>query len=282
MNTSLLYDDTLERKAIGKRLKELRQNTNNRPGRRKETVEEFCEHLRKYTIGSQKISPETIHQYEQGRNRIPTQNLLLFSKYFGVSLDYLTGGTDYETADQEYICKKTGLSPKAVDVLCGHMDFFSKSLHSKPLGRFTIEEFDDTDFINLLIESNEYDPLCNIFIQLCECVLGLKLASKNVQIKPLDRYEEMPLVEERTKDGELQNVCFDTNMQFEQKELYEGLIGKGMWDLNEKIISLINSAIETRVTDDLVNSKVTHAQLGAAAEKNQKLKEQVMKNYETN
>lgn len=69
--------------------------------------------------------------------RLPTfEQTMLYKKFFGVSLDYLTGETNVGRVDLAQICEATGLSPEAVEI------FSRNKEKSKLISLLITEDFD--------------------------------------------------------------------------------------------------------------------------------------------
>lgn len=68
---------------------------------------------------------QKIADLERGKSTPSANDLILLSKIFNVSADYLLGITNVQTKDKDvkFICKYTGLSEKAIEVLHFYKDY---------------------------------------------------------------------------------------------------------------------------------------------------------------
>ena len=158
---------------MGKRLKELREETLIN-GKKMSHVELKKELKELYGI---EISRDSLMNYEVsevnhskfGTNlKMNAEYLSCFSKFYGVSTDFLLGLTDIKTPNVEIqdICKKTGLSENAVKILA--------QIHHSSNGNDYLSEI--CTYLSFLIEHNsEYlvSPVINV-LEYAEATVKIK------------------------------------------------------------------------------------------------------------
>ena len=70
------------------------------------------------------ISRQAVSQYADGTGQPNIDKLVLIAKFFGVSTDYLSGVSEYQKVENEFVlAKDLGLSEKAIDTLKFFADF---------------------------------------------------------------------------------------------------------------------------------------------------------------
>lgn len=95
------------KKGYGRNYARLREQKHNK--KKDYTVRELAAELN--------ISPSTISQIESEKRTPTVEQVMIYKKYFGVSLDYLVGETDVTEVDTAMFCKYTGMSEAAVKLL---------------------------------------------------------------------------------------------------------------------------------------------------------------------
>jgi len=67
------------------------------------------------------IVQNQLSRIEKGERTCSLQNLIDFARFYNVTADYIIGLSDFSSRDKDVqsICEHTGLSQKAVEVLCG-------------------------------------------------------------------------------------------------------------------------------------------------------------------
>lgn len=96
------------------------------------------------------ISASTISAIEK-ETRLPTVNqVLIYKKFFGVSLDYLTGDTEILKCDMQMVCDYTGLSKKSISNLS--MDKILNEINRDMINQFLENE----SFIDFIMEFETY------------------------------------------------------------------------------------------------------------------------------
>lgn len=130
---------------------------------------------------------QKIADWERGKSLPAVNDVILLSKFFNVSTDYLLGLTDVTTTDRDlkFICDYTGLSEKSVDVL----HFFNGSECIYPT-------------INLLLESEGASVLSELdyFLEELPEEEAQKICEENnidrnkIDIIETQKYENIQLV----------------------------------------------------------------------------------------
>lgn len=71
------------------------------------------------------VNDNTISYFVSGKRMPNTEQIIKISDFFGVSADYLLGLSDTATTDKDiqFICKYTGLSERAIEVLHFYKDY---------------------------------------------------------------------------------------------------------------------------------------------------------------
>lgn len=108
----------------------------------------------------------TITKHYNGTRNITTDFIVMYTKYFKVSTDYLLGMTDAKTTDKDrrYITDVTGLSEGAVDSLVfmkNYLYTFIDTEDSDSLQSVMNRFIDSGSFQNLVIAMTEYQKEVN-------------------------------------------------------------------------------------------------------------------------
>lgn len=104
------------------------------------------------------ISASTISAIEK-ETRLPTvDQVLIYKKFFGVSLDYLTGDTEILKCDMQMVCDYTGLSEKSIKLLNTAYRYSKQEYNKHEISPIMV--LDDLikylDYHSLIISSMEY------------------------------------------------------------------------------------------------------------------------------
>ena len=97
-------------------------------------------------------SEKTVRDWEKGNTKIPTEGLIKLAEIFECDINYLIGKYEHRTKEATDICKVTGLSEAAVNVLIENKD----STTDNPIAPFISEFILNCDEI--------MSHICNIII----------------------------------------------------------------------------------------------------------------------
>lgn len=87
------------------------------------------------------LSQQLISNYEKGEG-ISTDVIVLYSKYFNVSTDYLLGITDVATTDKDlrFVCDYTGLDEKIINFFANNKDLNNNNFEVVEFIKFIISK----------------------------------------------------------------------------------------------------------------------------------------------